>query len=105
MLLPSGKLAYAAVGVAGHIHHSQHPVHGFFNFLLAASLQPHSESNIIIDIQMGEQGILLENGIDLPLMWGQAGDVFLVKKDISRIRLDETGNGAQGSGLAAAGGT
>ena len=79
-------------------------MHGLFNLLLAPALQPHPEGNILIDIQMGEEGIFLENGVDLPLVGRKIRNVSLIKKDIPPVRSDKTGDGAQRGSLAAAGG-
>ena len=53
---------------------------------------------------MREQGVALEDGVHLPLVRGQAGDVFPIKKDLAGIWSDEAPDGAQDRGLAAAGG-
>ena len=101
--MAAGELADAPVSVSGEVHLRKHIMHGAFDFLLAAVLQAHAECYILIYIQMGKQGILLEDGVDLPLVGRKVRNVFLIKKDIPLIRFDKAGNGAERGGLAAAG--
>ena len=102
LLLPAGQLAHPPVGEARQVHHVQHPLDGLLHFLLALFLQAHPEGDVVVHVQVGEQGVLLEDGVHLPLVRGQGGDVFPIKKDLAGVRGDKPGDGAQGRGLATA---
>ena len=52
---------------------------------------------------MGEQGVLLENRVQLPLVGGQIGDVLAVEDHLPRIRLFKAADDPEGCGLSAAG--
>jgi len=53
---------------------------------------------------VGEQGIPLENGVDLPLVWRHIVDAFAVKKHPAGRGGQKPANNSQSGGFAAAGG-
>ena len=67
-------------------------------------LLPQTEGNIVIDIQMGEQGIILKHRVDLPLVGRQLADVLPVKQDLSPGGLFKSRDHPQNRRLPAAGG-
>ena len=54
---------------------------------------------------MGEEGVILEDGVDITLIRRQVGHVLAVQQNLARGGLVEPGDHAQTGGLAAAGGT
>ena len=52
---------------------------------------------------MGEQGVILEDGVDVTLIGRQAGGFFAVNADRPRARLFEAGDQPQAGGFTRAG--
>ena len=53
---------------------------------------------------MGEEGVVLEDGVDIPLVGGEGGDVPALQDDAAGIGGFQAGDDAEGGGFAAAAG-
>ena len=61
-----------------------------------------AEGNVVVDVQMGEEGVALEDGVDLPAVGRQIVDLLTVKQHLARRRRQKSADDPQGRGLAAA---
>ena len=61
-----------------------------------------AEGDVVADGQVGEEGVALEDGVDLALVGRQVGDVAAVEEDAAGVGLLEAGGQAQHGRLAAA---
>ena len=100
LLLATGQAIDIAVRKAIQIDHIQHVLHGRFDFLFTFAMDPHSKRHIVINIQMREQRILLENGVDLALVRWNIVDFLAIEKNIALVRMNEAADNPQGSGLS-----
>ena len=83
-------------------HHFQHLQHAAADLFLRQLLQAQAEGHVLEHVQVREQGILLEHRVHLTLVGRQAGDVLAIKKNIARLRLNESTDDPERGGLAAA---
>ncbi len=60
-------------------------------------------AHVLGDVHVREQGVVLEDRVDVPLVGRHPGDRLAGQQDLARGRLLEAGDHAQGRGLAAAG--
>jgi hypothetical protein len=65
------------------------------------ALEPKPKSNILENVEMGEQGILLENRIDQTFMRRNVINPHTIEKDVSGSRLQETSDYPKGRGFTA----
>ena len=63
-----------------------------------------AEGDIVIDIEMREQGVTLENRVDFSLVGGHIVDALAVKQNIAGCRRQEASDDTKCGGLAAAAG-
>ena len=105
LLLAAGKLVDPALAVPFQVHQLQHGLHLLFDLLLGGLLDPQAEGDVVEDVQVREQGVLLEHGVDLPLVGGDLGDVRAVHQDLACGGHDEARDEPQHGGLSAAGRT
>jgi hypothetical protein len=111
LLLPAGEGVRTAALKPLETDDFQHfhdpvPDFGFGNPLRPSPrggtpLHPQSESDVLKHVQMGKQGVLLEDGVDLPPVGREIIDPHTVKEDVSRHRCRETANNPQRGGFAA----
>ena len=64
-------------------------------------LHPQTESDVLKHVQVGEQGVLLEDGIDLPLIGRNVINPHTVKEDVSARRGREAADNPQCGGFTA----
>ena len=64
---------------------------------------PEPEGDVVEDVQVREEGVVLEDAVDVALVRRRLGDVGAVQEDLAGGRLLEAGDHAQGRGLPAAG--
>ena len=64
-----------------------------------------AEGNVFKDVEVGKKGVFLEYGIDLPLVWGQMGDILSLKQHLAGIRRFKPAQNSERRRLAAAGRT
>ena len=102
LLLAARDLGRAPPGKTLHAHQRQHLVHGLGHraFRLAQHLQ--AEADILGHRQMGEEGIVLEHGVDRPLEGRQVVDRLAAEDDAPLGGMIESGDQPQQGGLAAA---
>ena len=104
LLLTAGEVVDAAVLVALQADDLQHLMDPAVDLVLGQLRHLQAEGDIIIHIQMREQGIPLENGVDLPSVGGQIVDDLAVKGHCAAGRREEATDDTKRGGLAAAGG-
>ena len=83
----------------------QHLHDPLLDLSLRQLLHPQTEGDVLIHIQVREQGVLLENGVDLPLIGRDVINPHTIEQDISRRRRRETSDDTQRGGLAAPAGS
>ena len=104
LLLAAGKLIDPALAVALQVHELQHGFHLPLDLGLGGLLDAQTEGDVVEHIEVGEQSVLLEHGVDLPLIGRDLGDVRAVHQDLARGGHDEARDEPEHGGLAAAGG-
>ena len=102
LLLTARQRVHIPVLIVGHAHHLQHLPHAFVDLGLRHLLEFQTESDVVIHIQMREQGITLEDGVDRPFVRRHIRDVRSVYEYFSGVRGAETCYHAQERGLSAA---
>ena len=75
------------------------------NDVLGLFLDLETECDVVIDIQMRKQCIVLEYGIDVPLVGRDLCDILTVHHDLTFRRIQESGNDPKQRCLTAAGRT
>ena len=103
LLLAAGQLGHAAFAVTFQIDQGKHPVDLLLNDILAGFLDPQAEGNVFINVQVGEERVALEYGIDLPLVRRHVVNALAVKDDGALVLLQKSAQDAQQRGLSAAG--
>ena len=83
----------------------QHLHDPLLDFGFRQFLHPQAEGNIFKDIEMREQGILLKDRVDLPLIGRNVINPHTVEQDVSRRRRRETSNDPQRGGFTAPAGS
>ena len=101
LLLAAGECLRPPVLKALQADGFQHFHDPLFDFRLRQLLHPQAESNVFKHVQMREQGILLENRVDLPLIGRNVINPHTVEQDVSRRGRRETSDDPQCGGLAA----
>ena len=102
LLLAAGEGFHVAVLVVGHGHELEHLADALVNLLLRHLLQLEAEGDVLIHIQVREQGVALENGVQRTLVRRDAGQFLAVHEDGAFVRLEKARNHPQEGGLAAA---
>ena len=87
--------------VAGKTHQLEHLLDALAALLFGHLGDLKTELDILVHIQVREQGIPLEHGIDLALVRGQIIDADTTKKNITLLGLDKSANDPQSGGFAA----
>ena len=83
----------------------QHLHDPLLDLSLRQLLHPQTEGNVLVHVQVREQGVLLENGVDLPLIGRNVINPHTIEQDISRRRRRETSDDTQRGGFAAPAGS
>ena len=121
LLLAAGELVDAAVLKALEAHHFQHLQHPlsdlrlgdlYLDLLLLPILlhrlrlaDAQAEGHVLKDVQVGEEGVALEDRVHLPQMGRNVIHPHPVEQHFARSGRNEAANDAQGGGLAAATGS
>ena len=103
LLLPAGELVGSSPLVARQLHQLEHGAYlprDFRRIHLAPS-QP--ESHVLEDAEVGEERVVLEDGVYVTPERGEVGDVAVAKTDDPAGRELEAADHAQGGRLAAPG--
>src|SRR5262249_24294333 len=61
-----------------------------------------TERDVVVDVEVGEQRVVLEHRVDVSLVWRHRGDVLAVEQDLAGGRALEAGDHPQRRRLAAA---
>ena len=95
LLLPAGERGRVAPLVALQAHQLQHLQAAGADLFFVQLLQPQAERHVLEHVQVREQRVFLEHGVDLPFVRRQARDVPARKKNIARSRLHEPSDDAE----------
>ena len=102
LLLTAGEARDGALFKALEGNQRQHLGHGLLDLGLGDLLFPQGEGHVFKHVQMREQGVALEYGVDVALMGRQAVDVLPHKDNVAAVRGLKTADDAQQRRLAAA---
>ena len=102
LLLAAGKLGHVAVGVVLKAHKAQHTHDLLLDNVLRLFLERQAEGDVVVNVHVGEESVLLEDGVDLALVGRDADDVLAVEEDLALARLQKAAENAQKRRFAAA---
>ena len=85
-------------------HESEHLHHLGLDLLLGDLFLPQGEGHVFKDVQVGEQGVLLKDGVHAPLVGGHVVDLLPQEEDVALVRRLKAADEPQQGRLAAAGG-
>ena len=102
LLLAAGQAGDSAVFKTAQGHQREHLVDLGLNLPLGHLLLPKGEGHVFKDVQMGEEGILLKNSVDVPFVGGHVVDFLAQKEDIALIRGLKAADEPEHGGLSAA---
>ena len=80
-------------------------MHAAVDLVFGQFLEPQTERDVVIDVQMREERVALKYGVHLPRVGRHIGDIFPLKEDGAFIGRLEAADEAQGRGFAATGRT
>ena len=90
------------MGIVLKANKAQHTHDLLLDNVLRLFLERQAEGDVVIHVHVGEEGILLEDGVDLALVGRDADDVLTVEEDLALGGLQEAAEDAQQCRLAAA---
>ena len=102
LLLAAGKLGHVAVSVVLKAHKAQHTHDLLLDDVLRLFLERQAEGDVVVNVHVGEESVLLEDGVDLALVGRDADDVLAVEEYLALARLQKAAENAQKRRLAAA---
>ena len=91
--------------VTGELDQLQHFPGNFPLLLLWGFSQTEAIGHILLHSHMGEKGIILENGIHVPFIGGQGGNIRSSQKDTAAVGFLQASDDPQGGCFSAAAGT
>jgi hypothetical protein len=100
LALAAGKLARAAGAVTGKPDQRQCFLGGLLPLQLADTLDHQPVGDVVEHVQMREQRVVLEDGVDVAAIGRNAFGAFAENGDRARCRLLEAGDQTQAGGLA-----
>ena len=103
LLLAAGQTFYPTMVIAAQTHDAQHFVDTVVDLLLIDIGHPKAKGDVFIYIQMREQSIALEDGVDLPLIGRHVRDLLSVKQHTAGSGRQEAADDPQSGGFTAAG--
>jgi hypothetical protein len=103
--LTTRQLPGAPVTEARESHRGQGLLRAGLALVLAYTLDPQAVSHVVEHIEVGKQGVVLEDGVDVATEGSQPGDVLAAEEDPPGGGRVEAGDQAQHRGLAGAGWT
>jgi hypothetical protein len=95
LFLSAGQQAGPLVGVGGEVHQLEHPVHLAADFGRREAGDFRPKGDVLAHREVGKEGVVLEHGVDRPLVGGQGGDVLAVQPHPPVVRLVEAGRNPQ----------
>ena len=87
----------------GELDEGQHLADAALDLAVLDLLAAQAEGDVLVDREVREEGVVLEDGVDVPPVRRQPGHVLAVQLDQAGRRLLEAADHAQRRGLAAAG--
>jgi hypothetical protein len=102
LLLAAGERIHAAVLVAREADQLQRIADLVLDVCAAPAFDPKTEGDVFRDAHMREQGVFLEDGIELAFVRRKLRDVLSVKDDLAAVRLLKAADDAQGRCFSAA---
>ena len=105
LLLAAGEGMDRTLAVPGQVDQGQGLFHPLPQLRLGHFADAQTEGHVFKDVHVGEQGILLKDGIDLPLMRRNVINPHAVKKHVAGGRLLKAADDTERRGFAAPGGT
>ena len=103
MRLSARQLARDALLVADELHELERFTDALLQFLTRDAFAPETERDILVDVQVREEGIALEDGVHIPLICGEEGDINALQFNEPAGRLLKATDHAERRGLAASG--
>ena len=103
LLLAAGEAGHGTMLKALERHESEHLHHLGLDLLLGDLFLPQGKGHVFKDVQVGEQGVLLKDGVHTPLIGGHVVDLLPQEEDVALVRRLKAADEAQDRRLAAAG--
>ena len=103
LLLSAGQARDVAALEARELDEREHLVDLLLDLVARQLLLAQRKRHVFKHVQVGEEGVALENGVDVALVRRNVVDALTEKEDVALIRRFKAANHAQGRGLAAAG--
>ena len=104
LLLPAGQARDVPVLKALEGDHLQHLADPLLDLRLGHPLLPQGEGDVLEDVQVGEEGVPLEDGVHVPLVGRQVVYAFTHEDHVPGVRGVEAADETKQRGLSAAGG-
>ncbi len=104
LLLAAGETGHGTMLKALERYESEHLHHLGLDLLLGDLFLPQGEGHVFKDVQVGEQGVLLKDGVHTPLVGGHVVDLLPQEEDVALVRRLKAADEPQQGRLAAAGG-
>ena len=102
LLLAAGELLRLAFREPGEADELEHLGHTALELILLHALPLESERDVVLDVHVREEGVALEDGVDVPLVRREPDDVLIAEEDAPLGRLLEAADHPQRRRLAAA---
>ena len=93
------------MGIVLKAHKAQHTHDFLLDDVLRLFLERQAKGDVVVHVHVGEEGILLEDGVDFALVGRDADDVLTVEEHLALARLQKAAEDAQQRRLAAARGS
>ena len=104
LLLTAAHLGDIAVGIVLQVHQLEHTHYLLLDDVLGFLLDLQAEGNVVVYIHVGEQGVFLEYGVDLPLVGRYFADILSIEEHMAFGGFQEAAENTQKGGFAAAAG-
>ena len=105
LLLAAGEAVHLPLLEAAHAHHLQHFAHPPGDLVLSQLGDAQAEGDVVVHIQVGEEGVALEDGVDLPFVGRDIINPHPVEQHSTGCGLHEASDDLEGRGFAAAAGS
>jgi len=100
LVLAAAERRGASPGEVGHFDHAKRVRDAIGNFIFGRGLDAQAVGDIVADIQMGKEGVVLEDGVDATPVRRQRVEALAGHPDLAGAGLFETGDEAEKRGLA-----
>lgn len=102
LLLTAAQGCWHFLGEVRDVHDFHHLLHALVDFVFRNLLALEAEGDVVVDVQVREQRVTLENGVDVSLCRGFFGNVFATENHSPFIGLFKACDNAEERRLAAA---